>query len=111
MEAKYERRKQQLLEECTVAPEVFDRVMPRLEGFMGPFVEYLVRSEQVEHAHTFVQGLLSDLEKRTWSRSPIASARVACPCSGLWASLIGMTSRCETSSLGKSARSWAGTTV
>lgn len=64
MEAKYEVRKGQLLEECAVMPEVFDRVMPRLERFMEPFVESLVRKEQVEHAHMFVQGLLSDLDHK-----------------------------------------------
>ena len=64
MEANYERRKQELLDECTVAPQVFDRVMPRLERFMGPFVETLVRREQVAHAHLFVRGLLSDLETK-----------------------------------------------
>ena len=64
MEAKYEQRKQELLEECTVAPQVFDRVMPRLERFMQPFVKSLARREQADHAHTFVQGLLSDLETK-----------------------------------------------
>ena len=64
MEAKYEARKQELLEECTVAPQVFDRVMPRLEQFMEPFVENLVRREQCEHARTLVQGLLSDLKHK-----------------------------------------------
>lgn len=64
MEAKYEARKQELLEECTVAPQVMDRVLPRLERFMNPFVKHLVRTEQVEHAHTFMQGLLSDLEHK-----------------------------------------------
>ena len=34
MEAQFEARKQQLLDECSVAPEVFDRVMPRLERFI-----------------------------------------------------------------------------
>ena len=64
MEAKYEARKRDLLDECTVAPQVFDRVMPRLERFMEPFVESLVRKEQVEHASTLVQGLLSDLDHK-----------------------------------------------
>ena len=64
MEAKYEVRKQELLDECSVAPEVFERVMPRLERFMKPFVESLVRKEQVAHASTFVQGLLSDLKHK-----------------------------------------------
>jgi hypothetical protein len=36
MEENYEVRKEQLLDECTVAPQVFDRVMPRLERFMEP---------------------------------------------------------------------------
>ena len=64
MEAKYEARKQELLDECTVAPQIFERVMPRLERFMERFVENLVRKEQCEHASTFVQGLLSNLEHK-----------------------------------------------
>jgi SRSO17 transposase len=64
MEAEFEARKQELLEECTVAPQVIDRVLPRLERFMEPFVEPLVRREQQEHAHTFEQGLLSDLKHK-----------------------------------------------
>jgi SRSO17 transposase len=65
MDAKgYENRKRELLDECKVAPQVFNGVMPRLETFMKPFVESLVRKEQVEHAQTFVQGLLSDLDHK-----------------------------------------------
>lgn len=64
MDATYETRKQELLDECSVDPQVFEQVMPRLEQFMVPFVDNLVRKEQVEHAQTFVQGLLSDLEAK-----------------------------------------------
>jgi SRSO17 transposase len=64
MEAEYEARKQELLNECTVAPQVFEQVQPRLERFMDPFVEVFVRKEQLAHAHTFVQGLLSDLDRK-----------------------------------------------
>lgn len=60
----FERRRQELLDECKLAPQVFDEVMPRLEIFMEPFVKGLVRSEQVGHANTFVQGLLSDLKRK-----------------------------------------------
>jgi len=60
----FEVRKEELLGECEVASQVFDRVMPRLERFMDPFVNSLVRREQIEHANTFVQGLLSDLEHK-----------------------------------------------
>ena len=65
MEAdEFEVRKQELISECTVPPQVFARVMPRLERFMAPFVERLYRKEQVEHANMFVQGLLSSLERK-----------------------------------------------
>ena len=60
----FEDRKEELLNECELAPQVFQRVMPRLERFMMPFVDCLVRLEQVEHAGTFVRGLLSDLEHK-----------------------------------------------
>ncbi|OGG48433.1 MAG: hypothetical protein A3F84_14705 [Candidatus Handelsmanbacteria bacterium RIFCSPLOWO2_12_FULL_64_10] len=64
MEARYEARKRALLDECSIAPEIFDEVMPRLEQFMEPFVESLIRTEQVAHARIFVQGLLSDLDHK-----------------------------------------------
>jgi SRSO17 transposase len=38
--------------------------LPRLEKFMEPFTQRLVRCEQVSHALTFVRGLLSDLEHK-----------------------------------------------
>ena len=64
MEARYATRKQQLLEECQVAPAIFDQVMPRLATFMAPFVETFCRQEPDQHAHTYVWGLLSDLERK-----------------------------------------------
>jgi SRSO17 transposase len=64
MDATFEARKQGLLEECSVDSRVFERVMPRLERFMGPFVDNLGRKEQVAHAQTFVRGLLSDLDAK-----------------------------------------------
>jgi SRSO17 transposase len=65
MEAsEFESRKQAVLEECVVAPGIFQKVEPRLEAFLEPFVESLARREQVGHVHTFVSGLLSDLKHR-----------------------------------------------
>lgn len=64
MEADYQTRKQQLLDECSLAPQVFAQVLPRLELFMVPFVKSFVRIEQIRHANTFVQGLLSDLDRK-----------------------------------------------
>ena len=64
METSFEQRKQELLEECRVPPAVFERVMPRLEAFMEPFLQVWGRSEPRDHARTYVQGLLSNLENK-----------------------------------------------
>jgi hypothetical protein len=64
MEARYATRKQQLLAECQVAPEIFDQVLPRLTTFMAPFVETFCRQELDQHAHTSICGLLSDVERK-----------------------------------------------
>lgn len=63
-EREFQARKAALLVECELAPQVFENVAPRLERFMKPFVDSLVRKEQVGHALTFVRGLLSDLDHR-----------------------------------------------
>ena len=64
MERRFEVRKRQLLAECRVAPEVFDAMMERLEDFAQPFVHSLWRSEQKQHAQTYLSGLLSDLQRK-----------------------------------------------
>jgi len=64
MDARYPIRKAQLLEECQVAPEVFEQVLPRLRTFMAPFVDTLQGQAPRAHAQTYVQGLLSDVERK-----------------------------------------------
>lgn len=64
MEARFERRKEELLEECRVPADLFEQVLPRLVEFMEPFVASFCRREQAEHARTLVQGLLSNLERK-----------------------------------------------
>ena len=64
MDAEYAIRKLQLLEEFEVAPEIFQQVMPRLATFMAPFVASFGRQEPFQHAHTYVCGLLSDVERK-----------------------------------------------
>ena len=64
MEARYAIRKHQLLEECQVAPEIFDQVMPRLSTFMAPFVETFQGQALTQHAQTYVRGLLSDVARK-----------------------------------------------
>jgi len=53
-----------LLEECQVAPEIFEQVMPRLSTFMKPFVKIFHGQVDGQHAKTYVCGLLSDVERK-----------------------------------------------
>jgi SRSO17 transposase len=64
MDAKQRSYLDQLLAECRVAGEVFEDVLPRLMGFMQPFVQSLARREAREHAITLVSGLLSDVTRK-----------------------------------------------
>jgi SRSO17 transposase len=64
MEARYAARKNQLLDECQMAPEIFEQVMPRLEAFMKPFVRTFQGQATTQHAHTYVCGLLSNVERK-----------------------------------------------
>ena len=45
-------------------PRIFDQVLPRLTTFMAPFVETFCRQELDQHAHTYICGLLSDVERK-----------------------------------------------
>ena len=64
MDARYTIRKHQLLDECQVAPEIFEQVMPRLSTFMKPFVTIFQGQVAEQHAKTYVCGLLSDVERK-----------------------------------------------
>src|SRR3954468_14495510 len=62
---RYRLRKQQLLDECEVAPEDFDGGLERLAAFARPFADCLRRQEQKDHARTYLAGLVSDLKHKT----------------------------------------------
>ena len=36
VDVEFERRKQEILDECKIAPQVLDGLLPRLEKFMDP---------------------------------------------------------------------------
>src|SRR5918993_5111415 len=65
MHWRYRLRKQQLLDECEIPPEVFQGGLERLADFGRPFAECLVRKEQRDHARTYLAGLVSDLKPKT----------------------------------------------
>jgi SRSO17 transposase len=52
------------LADAEVDPRIPRGVLPRLERFLGPFVEHLRRSEQADHARHYVTGLVSGLEDK-----------------------------------------------
>jgi hypothetical protein len=60
MEARYTLRKSQLLDECQIAPEIFEQVMARLSTCMKPFVRLCQGQAADQHANTYVCGLLSE---------------------------------------------------
>ena len=64
MERRFESRREEVLADCHVPPAVFNGMMERLVNFATPFVERLCRPEQREHAQTYLQGLLSDLQRK-----------------------------------------------
>ena len=63
MEARYAFRKSQLLDECQVAPEIFEQVIPRLSTFMKPFGRIFQGQAADQHAKTSICGLLSNVER------------------------------------------------
>ena len=64
MHWRYRLRKRELLDECEVPPEVFRGGVERLAAFARPFVACLLRREQMEHARTYLAGLVSDLDRK-----------------------------------------------
>jgi hypothetical protein len=64
MDARDAFRTRHLLEECHVAPEIFEQVIPRLYTFMKPFVSIFQGQAAAQHATTYVCGLLSNVEHK-----------------------------------------------
>ncbi len=64
MERRFELRKESLLAECEVSPQVFHGVEERLAKFAEPFVDLLSQPAQRQHAEDYMSGLLSDLERK-----------------------------------------------
>src|SRR5262245_18729899 len=63
MERRFRVRLDELLAEAAVDPAVLRGMLPRLERFLAPFVASLTDA-QGTHAHHYVAGLVSDLERK-----------------------------------------------
>jgi len=64
MERRFQRRREQLLGDCQVPPALFGGVIDRLEEFAMPFAASLPSPESRCHTHTYLAGLLCDLERK-----------------------------------------------
>jgi SRSO17 transposase len=64
MERRFELRKEAMLAECEVAPQVFRGAVERLAKFVQPFAELLTQPAQRQHTADYVRGLISDLERK-----------------------------------------------
>ena len=64
MERRFEARKQAILKEADIQPQVVRGMVKRLEQFVKPFAASLGRPEPKVNAHTYISGLLSDLERK-----------------------------------------------
>jgi SRSO17 transposase len=64
MERRFELRKEAMLAECEVSPEVFRGAAERLAKFVEPFAELLRQSAQRQHTADYMSGLISDLERK-----------------------------------------------
>jgi SRSO17 transposase len=64
MERRFAARMQQALDDAVVDPAVFRNVQPRLEKFVEPFAACLREVEQKKHARTYLNGLVSNLERK-----------------------------------------------
>jgi SRSO17 transposase len=65
MDRRFEVRKQQILAECVLDHRVVSGMLNRLGQFILPFAEHLLAGEQRAHASTYIQGLLSDLKRKS----------------------------------------------
>jgi SRSO17 transposase len=64
MERRFEVRKQEILKETEIQPQVANGMLKRLEQFAQPFIASFGRREPKENAQRYLGGLLSDLGRK-----------------------------------------------
>jgi SRSO17 transposase len=64
MERRFSTRLQQLLDDATVNPAVLRDMLPRLQRFVEPFAALMATPQQGAHLHEYVQGLISDVDRK-----------------------------------------------
>ena len=64
MERRFEVRRQDILKQAEIRPQVVNGMVKRLEQFAEPFIASFGRREPKENARMYICGLLSDLERK-----------------------------------------------
>lgn len=64
MERRFVLRKEAMLAECEVAPQVFRGALERLARFVEPFAELLKQPAQRRHSRDYLAGLVSDVQRK-----------------------------------------------
>lgn len=64
MERRFALRKEAMLAECEVPPQVFRGVVDRLVHFVEPFAKLLSQPAQRRHTEDYLTGLVSDLDRK-----------------------------------------------
>ncbi len=65
MERRFQVRKREILAGCNLDPRVTKGMLVRLGKFLIPFAEHLLEPAQRHHARTYIEGLLSDLKRKS----------------------------------------------
>src|SRR6266436_536104 len=64
MRTVWAQRREELLSDCLVSPEVFHQMVDRLGQFVGPYQDALETETGQHHMHLYLQGLLSHLPRK-----------------------------------------------
>ena len=95
MEARYALHKSQLLEECQVAPAIFEHVIPRLYPFMAPVVTIFHGEAPINTPNSLSVACCRMSNGKTSHRLPIVLASLACRCKALLGGTRGTMRPCE----------------
>ena len=64
MERRFRVRLDELLDDAQVPPNLLRGLLPRLQTFLQPFLDTLKTSQQQTNSHHYVQGLLSEVDRK-----------------------------------------------
>jgi SRSO17 transposase len=64
MERRFQLRKEAMLAECEVPPQVFRGALDRLAKFVEPYAVLLTQPAQRQHTAEYISGLVSDLKRK-----------------------------------------------